>query len=66
MLMLILLTMVHYHNAIYFNTSHVNVNQRKRTEVNGRVIHFNTSHVNVNRAVIGINRQRVIFQYISC
>ena len=57
--------MIHYRFSQswkHFNTSHVNVNQGKRNDLDDLYDNFNTSHVNVNRCLI---RARSLSTYIS-
>ena len=66
--MLMLIKIVHHAGIIdlYFNTSHVNVNQINPQIISQAKANFNTSHVNVNPAPFGGHLFMCIFQYISC
>ena len=44
----------YHHEGLYFNTSHVNVNQTKSCCSVTRSNHFNTSHVNVNLIALSL------------
>ena len=50
----------------HFNTSHVNVNHKQKSNKINIMTYFNTSHVNVNPAGKKPNNSLKKFQYISC
>ena len=66
--MLMLIKIVHHAGIIdlYFNTSHVNVNQINPQIISQAKANFNTSHVNVNHNLPVRTYILCLFQYISC
>ena len=51
---------------MYFNTSHVSINQRNASGKSVMSCDFNTSHVSINPNVQTAAIFGVQFQYISC